>query len=147
MIEQDYLRRFATWLLGVALRLSPEPARPWGEAMLAEIAFVKSSWAALGWAAGGAGVLMKQAAVCLFIRPGMQPTGPLADSSSGGVPMRKTVIATVAVCLAAFFLILLAPEFRQAFDVSINSWRLAFSQTSYSVLPTAEFNSLVERAQ
>ena len=45
-------RRFASALLGVVTRrLSPE-SRGWGQAMLRELDFVESDWAAFAWALG-----------------------------------------------------------------------------------------------
>lgn len=55
-------RRFASALLGaVARRLSPEN-RGWGQAMLRELDFVESDWAAFAWAIGSTVALHRYSA-------------------------------------------------------------------------------------
>lgn len=55
-------RRFASALLdAVNRRLSPD-SREWGEAMLRELDFVESDWAALAWALGGTVALCRYSA-------------------------------------------------------------------------------------
>jgi len=104
------VRKFASWLLRSALRYSPEESRDWAEAMLRELDFVESDWAALFWALGCTGAitreclrgwgtwLLKQCADLL----GIQPNKEENKMNSTG---KKTlgVLAGVGITLALGF--------------------------------------------
>jgi hypothetical protein len=51
------IRKFAVWLLNIALRHAPAESRDWAEAMLRELDFIESDWAAFFWALGCTGAI------------------------------------------------------------------------------------------
>ena len=55
-------RNVAERLLGAVLRLAPEESREWALAMLRELDFIESDWAALFWALGSAAAILRHAA-------------------------------------------------------------------------------------
>jgi len=54
------VRRFAIWLLRTALSYAPEESRDWAEAMLRELDFIESDWAAFFWALGCTGAISRE---------------------------------------------------------------------------------------
>jgi hypothetical protein len=52
-------RKFAVTILGFLVQYSSSASKPWGNAMLRELDFIESDWAALRWALGGATALLK----------------------------------------------------------------------------------------
>lgn len=46
------LRKFASQLLQTVLRFCPPEAESWGQAMMAELAFIEGGWDCLRWALG-----------------------------------------------------------------------------------------------
>lgn len=55
-------RRLAARLLKASIRIAPAATREWAEAMLRELDFVESDWAALMWALGSTTVILRNAA-------------------------------------------------------------------------------------
>lgn len=53
------IRRMALWLLRAVLRSVPSGAREWASAMLREVDFIESDWAALFWALGCTTAILK----------------------------------------------------------------------------------------
>jgi hypothetical protein len=53
------VRGFAVWLLDALLRYAPEDCREWAIAMLSELHFIESDWAALWWALGGVAAIFR----------------------------------------------------------------------------------------
>jgi hypothetical protein len=86
MMLNIHLRSFAAALLQSALKIAPPYAAEWGRAMLGELHHVEGDWAALAWAAGGAGVLAKQAFLSLLIPGGANQIGTSGGSELHGVP-------------------------------------------------------------
>jgi hypothetical protein len=119
----SYSRRLASQLLRAALSIAPHDTLDWGQGMLSELNHVEGNWSALLWAFGGAGVLAKHAVLAAVFsvsnRPVLPSGGDLFEKES---PMRKTVLAAIAACVAASLLFFLAPVFRQAFQVSLAQW-------------------------
>jgi hypothetical protein len=58
------IRRLAAWLLRITLRFAPAETRTWTEAMLFELDFVEGDWAALFWALGCTGAILRE---CLLV--------------------------------------------------------------------------------
>ncbi|HEY9127492.1 MAG TPA: hypothetical protein VIM62_10220 [Acidobacteriaceae bacterium] len=58
-----WLRQWARALLELAGKTASPAGREWAEGMLRELDFVKSDWAALRWALGGAMVVARRAAL------------------------------------------------------------------------------------
>jgi hypothetical protein len=56
------IRGLASTILTAAVRRASPPMREWGSAMLREMDFVESDWAALRWALGVVAVLLKHVA-------------------------------------------------------------------------------------
>ena len=54
------VRRCAIWLLRTALSYAPEESRDWAEAMLRELDFIESDWAAFFWALGCTGAISRE---------------------------------------------------------------------------------------
>jgi len=52
-------RRLASWWLGVVAKHTPDESRRWAEAMLRELDFIESDWAALWWATGSTGAIVR----------------------------------------------------------------------------------------
>src|SRR5580704_5459223 len=52
-------RRLASRLLGAAVRQSSSGSQEWARAMLSELDFIESDWAALFWALGSARAIFK----------------------------------------------------------------------------------------
>jgi hypothetical protein len=79
-------RRLAAALLRAAVQLAPPESREWAAAMLRELDFVHGDWAALFWAMGSAGAVLKHAASVFLLRSkykskeeqGMNQTGKKA---------------------------------------------------------------------
>jgi hypothetical protein len=132
-------------LLEWAIRIAPPDERIWGLAMQGELNQVEGAWAALMWALGGAGVLVRRALVSLF-SPGRRGRSPL----DGGlfakrVSLRGAALAAGGGCVLGALLFLAAPPFRQAFRVSMRPWTLAFQAASGNLQPSLE--ALLRRAQ
>jgi hypothetical protein len=145
MRENSTIRQFASWLLRLFNRFAPPHAREWGDAMLSELAFVEGSWPALAWAAGGASVLMKQTILHSLV-PGQGgeaasvPPGPFRSE----VPMRRLTFGLALLGVVVFVVLLFAPSFQQALNVSMDSWRWALNQPPVSA---SAWNRLAERAR
>ena len=121
-MPEPHLRRFATSLLRLGIRIAPQETAEWGHAMLSEMNQVEGNWAALLWSFGGAGVLAKHAVLSLIF-----PSRKGSATSSGELfakegPIRKTTLAVIAGCGAVSLLFFLAPVFRQAFRFSLAPW-------------------------
>jgi len=105
------MRQVAFFLLRFAERLPPADSKDWGRAMLAELDLVNGKWSALRLALGCAGVLTVRALVSL----------------PREVFMRRKSFVAGFVCAGIASLFLLAPTFRQALNVSISPWKIAFA--------------------
>lgn len=139
------LDQFAAWLLRSSLRLAPAEVRPWGDGMLAELRFVEGSWATFSWAAGGTGLILKQALVSFFAGSGGRSTIPNPVGAFGEEGAMKKMAAWVAgLSVAISLLFFLSPVFRQALGVVESSWRLGFLRP---LLSERERKSLAERAR
>jgi len=53
------VRKFATKLLDAVLRCAPAHCQQWASAMLRELDFIESDWAALFWAVGSVGAIFR----------------------------------------------------------------------------------------
>ena len=111
------LRSVAAALLHCGLKIAPQYAAEWGRAMLSELHHVEGDWAAFAWAAGGAGMLAKQALLSLVIPGQSNEIVPCVTKEN---PMRKSTLIAAAACLAACLLFFAVPGFRQAFEISIS---------------------------
>ena len=60
-------RRLAEAVLRAALRLAPRQSREWASAMQRELDFIHGDWAALFWALGSAGAVLRHAASVLLM--------------------------------------------------------------------------------
>ncbi len=123
MMPVAYSRRIATQLLRFAIWIAPHDTLDWGRGMLSELNHVQGNWAALIWAAGGAGVLAKHALLSVILPGSHRRT--LSSASEGFSqegPMRKTTLAAIGACIAASLFFFLAPIFCQAFHVSLAQW-------------------------
>jgi len=118
------LRSLAAALLHCGLKIAPQYAAEWGRAMLSELHHVEGDWAAFAWAAGGAGMLAKQALLSLVI-PG--PSNEIVPCVTKENPMRKSTLIAAAACLAACLLFFAVPAFRQAFQISLAQGRSLIS--------------------
>jgi hypothetical protein len=117
------LRRLAAWLLRAGIRLAPHDAHEWGNAMLCELRHVEGDWAAVGWALGGVGVLVKKALIALLLPARDRQAAPVGNPLLREAKMHKASMITGGACLAAAILFFLAPVFRQAFRVSLAQWQ------------------------
>ncbi len=102
-------------------RLAPA-ARPWGEAMLAELDAVHGRMESLAWALGGATVMLR-ILVKQWLRSGAHWLGS-ADPLAGAPrpPRRWTGVAMAVLALSLLFV----PGFRQALRVAFATWSGAF---------------------
>jgi hypothetical protein len=134
------LHRLAASVLRAGIRLAPCEAREWGNAMLGELHQIEGSWAAVGWALGGAGVLAKQALVALLLPSRGRQAAPIGNPLAREGKMHKASLITGGACLAAVLLFFLAPVFRQAFRVSLAQWYsvVRVGQSSWSQQPEIE---------
>jgi hypothetical protein len=150
MTQETPLRRLARTLLRFGIRIAPRHAAHWGQAMLGELGQVKGEWAALVWAAGGAGVMVKHALASLVFPRRDAPaslSGEALFAKEG--PMRKASLITIAACAALSLSFLLAPAFRQGLGVSLAQWRATFDVTPHSPWPATNpgFRALARRAE
>lgn len=146
MIQRALPRRIAAFLLESAISIAPRDTLEWGNAMLAELHHVRGNWAVLLWSLGSAGVLAKHALLSLIFPSRSHPTIPSGgDLFSKEGPMRKPALAITFTCAIASLLFFLAPVFRQAFRVSLLSWRTAFKTDYQSLNP--ELQSIVKKAE
>jgi hypothetical protein len=123
MMPLEFPRRVATLLLRFATWIAPHDTHDWGHGMLSELHHVEGNWAALVWALGGTGVLLKHAMLAVIL-PGShrRTVSSASELFSKERPMRKTTLVGIAVCSVASLLFFLAPVFRQAFRVSLAQW-------------------------
>jgi hypothetical protein len=114
--------------------------------MLSELNHVQGNWAALIWAVGGACVLAKHALLSLIFPSRNRRTIPSGgDLFSKEGSMRKPALAIAGSCIIASLLFFVAPVFRQAFRVSLLSWRIIFKTDYQSLSP--ELQSIVKKAE
>jgi hypothetical protein len=140
------IRRLADRLLARLIRLSPPKLRDWGAAMRAELAYIKSGWAAFVWAVGAAGFLLRRSVADRF-----KSLGHRANLVGGGIvlPVREGVMQKsgrwiATACLGLSLLFFLAPAFRQALDVAVSSWHMLFGEWGMSF---SSLNRLAEQAR
>ena len=121
-MPNTYARRVANFVLSLAIRITPSDRLDWARAMLSELNHVEGDGAALLWAMSGATVLARHALLSAVMPDSSLRSVPLGSElfiKEGSV--RKTTLAAVAACVVACLLFFLAPEFRQAFRVSLTS--------------------------
>ncbi|MGO9273850.1 MAG: hypothetical protein ACLQOO_27020 [Terriglobia bacterium] len=138
---ETHLRQAATLLLECAIRIAPPDAGDWGRAMRSELNYVEGHWAAVMWALGGAGVLVKRALASLLM-PGRIPSG--GGLFTKDVSVRKAVLVTGGGCILLSLLFFFAPPFRQALRLSLRPWYGALQGTSGNSQPGVE--ALARRA-
>jgi len=90
-------RKFASALLRAALRHSSAESQYWGKAMLRELDFVESDWAALRWAVGGSTALLRRSASRRGSSWLTRVLGPEGESASA---RKKALGAVLGVGLA-----------------------------------------------
>src|SRR5215472_6154416 len=96
-------RKLASALLKTALRHSSAESRCWAEAMLGELDFVESDWAALRWAVGGSTALLRHSASRRGSRWLTRALGPEGEPTSS---RKKALGAVLGVGLAGAILAL-----------------------------------------
>ncbi len=139
-------RRIAALLLRFAIWIAPHDTLDWGRGMLSELNHVQGNWAALLWSLGSAGVLAKHALLSLIFPSRNRSTIPSGgDVFSKEGPMRKPALGIAGFCIIASLLFFVAPVFRQAFRVSLLSWRIVFKTDYQSLSP--ELQSIVKKAE
>jgi len=87
------IRRLASRLLGAAVRHSSSDSQEWVRAMLGELDYIESDWAALFWALGSARAIFK------YSIPRQLQTwlGPRSNEEEGTLKhMRRTAAGTLA---------------------------------------------------
>ncbi|MGH9327297.1 MAG: hypothetical protein ACRD2B_11535 [Terriglobia bacterium] len=134
------LRQAAALILGNAIRIAPPDVRDWGRAMLNELPYVESAWAALLWAVGGAIVLGKHRLVCAG--QGMMPEGGLFGRN---VSLRKVALVASGVYVFGALLFFAAPPFRQGLRVSLTPWTAPFHPAQDGT--EAKIKSIAKRAE
>ena len=115
------LRRAAASVMESAIRIAPEDAREWGQAMRRELDSVEGAWAAVEWSLGGAGVLMKRALAVLFVRA---REGELLSDGlfARRVSLRRTALVAGGAFALAALVFFAAPPFRQGLGISLAAW-------------------------
>jgi hypothetical protein len=150
MIPLEFPRRLATLLLRFAIWIAPHDTHDWGHGMLSELNHVEGNWSALIWSLGGAGVLAKHAMLGVILPGAYRRTVSTASElfAKEG-PMRKTTLATIAVCTAASLVFFVVPVFRQAFRVSLAQWHNVFHVTQSFGYPSPdpELDALAKKAE
>jgi len=139
------LRHVATVLLESAIRIAPADTREWGEAMRGELSFVDGQWAALMWAFGGAGMMVKYALISIFIPGRGQGIPPGDELFAKNVSLGKAALVGGAGCILAALLFFGAPPFRQAFRVALRPWSFMFQIASGD--SQHGFQALAKRAE
>jgi hypothetical protein len=142
-------RRLAALILRFAIWFTPDDALEWGRGMLGELNHLRGDWAALTWAAGGAGVLAKHTLFSLVLRGSRcRVLYSSRELFSQEGPMRKTALATIGVCTGASLLFFLAPIFREAFHVSLAQWHTVIhvKPVFYGQEPDSELVTLARKA-
>ena len=146
MTPHAFPRRLAMILLESAISIAPQDTLDWGRAMLGELRHVEGDWSALLWSFGSAGVLAKHALIAMiFPSANRSPIPSGADLFSKEAPMRKPALAVTAACILASLLFFLAPNFRQAFAISLLQWCTVF-KTDYRRLDP-ELESIARKAE
>ena len=149
-MRESLRQRMARALLGFGIRIAPQNAEQWGQAMLGELREVKGEWEALFWAVGGASVLLKHALAALVFpgknAPALLPNGGLFTKEGA---MRRVSLSIIGACVAASLLFLLAPTFRQGLGVSLEQWRTTFDVAPHSPWPKTHpaFYALASQAE
>jgi hypothetical protein len=113
-----FLREAASWILKRLIRIAPADIRDWGQAMLNELPYVESAWAAVFWAMGGAMVLAQYA----LVRRG-QAILPDGGLFARNVSLRKVALVASGVYVFGALLFFAAPPFRQGLRVSLAAWK------------------------
>jgi len=93
-------RRLAEAVLRAALRLAPRQSREWASAMHRELDFIHGDWAALFWALGSAGAVLRHAAIVLLMS--------LKNKSKEEKRMNSTGKKALGVGLGIFSALMLA---------------------------------------
>lgn len=149
-MRESLRQRMARALLEFGIRIAPQNAEQWGQAMLGELREVKGEWEALFWAVGGASVLLKHALAALVFpgrnAPALLPNGGWFAKEGA---MRRVSLSIIGACAAASLLFLLAPTFRQGLGVSLAQWRMTFDVAPHSPWPETNpaFYALASRAR
>ena len=93
-------RRLAEAALRAVLRLAPRQSREWASAMQRELDFIHGDWAALFWALGSAGAVLRHAAIVLLMS--------LKNKSKEEKRMNSTGKKALGVGLGIFSALMLA---------------------------------------
>jgi hypothetical protein len=152
MMAVAYPRRIAALLLRFAIWIAPHETLDWGRGMLGELNHVQGNWAALTWAVGGGGVLVKHALLSVILPGSHRRTlSSASELFSQERPMRKTALAAIGACTVASLLFFLAPIFRQAFHVSLAQWHNVIHVKSvfdaHGPDPDPELETLARKAE
>jgi hypothetical protein len=117
-------RRLASKLLGVAVRHSSPDSQQWAVAMLGELDFIQSDWAALFWALGSARAIFKYSFPRqLLTWLGKRGEGPVVKHiRSNAAGTLSGVGIAVAVLAAAFLLVKLLLVFFPASTLKEVEW-------------------------
>jgi hypothetical protein len=122
-------RRFASKLLRFVIRHSPSGSQDWGEAMLRELDFIESDWAALLWALGSTTAIFRHSARELRAKMGKhdpREEKPMINNIGKRTAGIVTGIAIAAVLIvSAFGLVHLLFYFVPAWDLRPMPWLIA----------------------
>jgi hypothetical protein len=98
-------RRLAARLLRAVLRLAPDESREWATAMLRELEFIESDWAALFWALGSTTAILRHAASGLrnwISRKGRNEEGRMNSTGKKAMGVASGALLALMLTLAAF---------------------------------------------
>ena len=143
MSPDTRVRRFSAALLRFMARFAPPDTSEWAQAMQAELPHIDGDWPTFFWAISASGVLAKRSLLAFVFRARRQVARFPIELFSAEAPMKKSWI-TSAICAAAVLLLFAAPEFRQAFRVSVSAWRPVFRVGDCS---QPELDALAEEAR
>jgi cytochrome bd-type quinol oxidase subunit 2 len=122
-------RRLASRLLRFVIRHSPSDSQDWGNAMLRELDFIESDWAALLWALGSTTAIFTHCARALRARLGKQDRQkerPMANSNGKRAAGIAAGIAIAAVLVvSALSVVHLLFHFVPAWDLRPMPWLMA----------------------
>ncbi|HTV56323.1 MAG TPA: hypothetical protein VMI06_15580 [Terriglobia bacterium] len=122
------------------IRIAPAKSRDWGRAILNELPYVESAWAALLWALGGATMLAKH--MLLSRAQSIVPSGALFARN---VSLRKVALAASVVYVLGALLFFAAPPFRQGLRVSLIPWKALLHLAGEG--GQAQINAISKRAE
>jgi len=122
-------RRFASKLLRFVIRHSAPDSQTWGNAMLRELDFIESDWAALLWALGSTTAIFRHSARALWARMGkqdLQKERPRVNSNGNKAAGIAAGIAIAAILIVtALSAVQLLFYFFPAWDLRPMPWIMA----------------------